>query len=204
MTVAVTRIPGTGRIEACDTHDPPDRAWDTRSIPLHPACGMMARCLRAPFHNQNPKTMKLPSTISIACMSAILLLACGRNPGETTEKVDERMQEARRDIAEADDTREWMKERDNAVTELNNLRDRLIGRRARIETRLSTGVSNPQKRTELQNQVTELNTNIARIEAELPRLDRATDRDWDRLRDETRNMRDTTSNWFDRQLEKFD
>ncbi len=56
----------------------------------------------------------------------------------------------------------------------------------------------------MQNQVTELNTNIARIEAELPRLDRATDRDWDRLRDETRNMRDTTSNWFDRQLEKFD
>lgn len=137
-------------------------------------------------------------------MSAILLLACGRNPGETTEKVDKQMQEARRDVAEADNTREWMKERDNAVSELSNLRDRLIGRRERIQNRLSTGVSNPQKRTELQNQVTELNTNIARIEAELPRLDQATDRDWDRLWDETRSMRDTTSNWFDRQLEKFD
>lgn len=142
--------------------------------------------------------------ISIACTAAVLLLACGRNPGDTTEKVNKEMQEARRDMADADNTREWMSERDDAVSELNDLRDRLIGRRTRIQDRLASGVKDESKRTQLQGQVTELNTNIARIEAELPRLQQATDNDWYLLRDEARSMRDTTSNWFDRQFEKFD
>lgn len=147
--------------------------------------------------------MKLHSLL-IPALAATMFTACGYEPGDTTEKVTDEMRDARRDMAEADDARAWMKERDAAVNDLSSLRQRLVDRRTRIQEKLDKGVDKADKRAEFQGQVAELDANIARLDREIPRLANATTNDWDQVRRDTRSLRDSTTNWFDRQLEKLD
>lgn len=137
-------------------------------------------------------------------MTALLLVACSAEPGATTEKVNDEMQEAQKEMAKADDTKEWMNERDEARKELSNLRDRLVDRRDRVQGRLTDGVKDAKKRTEMEALVGEYNTNIARLDTYTPRLDGATDSDWEGVKNDMRTMSDSTSNWFDRQADKID
>ncbi len=148
--------------------------------------------------------MSYPLKLTTACLTALFLVACGADPGDTTEKVNDEMQEAQKEIAKADDTQEWMNERDEARKEMMNLREKLVNQRDRTQERLTDGVKDAKKRAELEALVAEYNTNIDRLDGFSPRLDGATDGNWEGMKNEMRTMSDSTSNWFDRQADKID
>ena len=147
--------------------------------------------------------MNYPLKLTTACLTALFLVACGADPGDTTEKVNDEMQEAQKEIAKADDTQEWMNERE-ARKEMMNLREKLVNQRDRTQERLTDGVKDAKKRAELEALVAEYNTNIDRLDGFSPRLDGATDGNWEGMKNEMRTMSDSTSNWFDRQADKID
>jgi hypothetical protein len=149
--------------------------------------------------------MKTRPFVTTALISgALLFTACGRDPGKETERVNEQVQENAEEMAKADDSQEWMKERDEAARELGDLRKSMNDRLEREQKRLADGIKNAERRAEAENHVKELQANIARIDASLTRMNAATSTDWPTMRDEMRTMSDSTSNWFKRQAEKID
>lgn len=66
------------------------------------------------------------------------------------------------------------------------------------------GVKDAKKRAEMKAQVVELNTNIDRLNSYTPRLEGATNSDWEGLKNDMRTVSDSTSNWFERQADKID
>jgi hypothetical protein len=74
-----------------------------------------------------------------ALLGSILLAGCGTEPGKESERVDEQVSENRKEMAKADDSREWMKERDEAARELSDLRKNMNDRLEREQKRLADG-----------------------------------------------------------------
>jgi hypothetical protein len=151
-----------------------------------------------------PYTMKY--LILPALVGGLLLTSCGTQPGDATEKTNEQLQENKKEMtdARAEGTEEWREERTEAVKELRDLRATLEERQLREQKRLNDGIKDEEKRAETQAVVTELGTNIARIDATLAKMDASTGADWSRVRSEARQTADETKSWWDRQKELID
>ncbi len=147
--------------------------------------------------------MRIPQTI-LMTTALFMLAACGRDPGTETDKVTDQMNENREEVADSDGAKEWMNERQEARKELADLREKLEDRLTREEKRLADGIKDTEKRAECAAHITELKYNIARIDRSLVTVDGSTSSDWQRVKAETRNVADSTGNWFDRQAEKID
>ncbi len=145
-----------------------------------------------------------PSILLGTAFTALLLSSCGREPGNETDRVQDQMQENSKEIASADDARELMNERQEAVRELASLREKLDARLIREEKRLADGIKDKERRTECETHIAELRTNIARIDATVGSVEGSSDTDWQRIKSESHTMMDSTNTWFDRQLEKID
>jgi hypothetical protein len=136
--------------------------------------------------------------------AALLLTACGRQPGNETEKVQDQANENAKEMAKADDHEEWMEERAEATREMTALREKLSNRLTREEKRLADGIKDAERRAACEAHIAELRTNITRIDASLGTMGNSTGTDWQRIKGESRTMMDSTSTWFDRELEKID
>lgn len=156
-------------------------------------------------YNQRHDPMRTRPFITAAVIGgALLFTSCGRDPGEETERVDEQKQENAEEMAKADDSQEWMKERNEAVRELTDLRENMNNRLTREQKRLADGIKNAERRAECENHIKELQANIAQIDASLTRMNATTGTDWSTMKGEMRTMKDSTDNWFKRQSEKID
>jgi chromosome segregation ATPase len=144
------------------------------------------------------------TALLISALAALLLVACTPEPGTETERVDDQMQENRKEMTNADDAEEWLDERREAREELADLRQKLDSRMLREEKRLADGIKDAEKRAECENHIAELKANIARIDASIATVDASTDSDWEKLKAETRAAADETETWFNEQVEKID
>lgn len=149
------------------------------------------------------KRPDIPLTM-MGVLAALLLVACGRQPGHETDRVTDQMEENVKELNKADDQEEWMEERQEAVKELTDLREKLFARQMREEKRLADGIKNTERRAETANHVQELKANIDRIDASLGNLQASTSANWQQVKREAHDLADTTANWFDRQIEKID
>ena len=135
-----------------------------------------------------------------------LFIACGADPGAATEKTDDQLKENREELAEAknDGSQEWMKERDEAVKELRDLREDLVNKKTMLEKRLADGIKDASKKADTQAAITELGNQIARVDASLIRLETSTTTDWQDVKRAARGTVDSTQSWVKRQAEKID
>ena len=119
----------------------------------------------------------LPTTI---LLGGLLLASCGTDSGDATQETTEQLQENKQEMAEAkaDDREAWRAERDEAVRELRDLRNTFENERAREQTRLADGIKDAKKKAECEANISELNKNIARIDASLLKLEASTGADW--------------------------
>jgi len=140
----------------------------------------------------------------IGAITSILFVACGRDPGTETERVTDQMNENKGEVAKADNTKEWMNERDEASKELAGLREKLSERLVREEKRHADGIKDTERRAECAQHITELKANIARIDASMGAMKTSTSNDWQRVKGDTRTTTDSTRNWFERQAEMMD
>jgi hypothetical protein len=187
-----------------------DPTWTPRigqGLPQSGACrignGIGPTLARVRKNQINPMK-KIPPFALAAMVGGILLIGCGREPGNESERVSDQVSENRKEMAKADDNKEWMNERDEAARELRDLRESMTDRLEREQKRLSDGIKDAERRQECETHIRELQANIERIDGQLGRLNAGTATDWDRLKTETRAFSDTTSNWFKRQVEKID
>lgn len=151
--------------------------------------------------------MKTGSILPVTCLlGGLLFTSCGTNPGNATEKTNEQMQENRSEINEAktENAEEWREERVEAIKELRDLRATLENRQMREQERLNEGIKNAEKKAECQAVITELGTNIARIDASLTKMEASTGTDWSNVKAEGRQTADETKTWWDRQKEMVD
>lgn len=146
--------------------------------------------------------MKTHTMFAAACALA-LFAACGQ-AGKSTEQTSEQMNENREELAKADDAREWMKERDEAAKELNDLRDRLVEKQAREQQRLADGIKEADKKAECEARIAEIGNNIARIDASLIHMQTSNEVDWQGAKQRARGTADTTRSWMQREFEKID
>lgn len=146
---------------------------------------------------------KMRTTIPTLVLS-IALMACGNNDGKETERVNDQLQENSKEMAKADDSQEWMKERDEALKELQDLRGRMEQRLSREEKRLADGIKDADRKRESQDHIAELKANIARLDAHIARIDGTDGLNWENLKRETRAATDTIGNWLDREIERID
>lgn len=144
------------------------------------------------------------STLLGAALIATLSTSCGREPATETERVTDQMQDNAKEIADADNARELLNERQEATRELATLREKLDARLIREEKRLADGIKDKERRVECENHIAELRANIARIDATVGNVGSSADTDWERVKAESRATMDSTNSWFDRQLEKID
>ncbi|MEO8068303.1 MAG: hypothetical protein ABI599_11475 [Flavobacteriales bacterium] len=135
---------------------------------------------------------------------ALIFAACGSEPGKETERTTDQMSENRQEMANADDSKEWMNERDEAVKELNDLRENMFARQAREQKRLADGIKDADRKAECERHIAELQINITRVDAALLRMTTTTATDWANLKMETRVVADSTGNWFKREAERID
>ncbi|HOZ39251.1 MAG TPA: hypothetical protein PLL25_00485 [Flavobacteriales bacterium] len=145
-----------------------------------------------------------PHYLATLLLSGGLLAACGTEAGKETERVNEQMQENREEVAKADDTKEWMNEREEARKEMANLRETLSDRLERERKDLAGGIKNAEKRAETERHITELEQNLARIDANVVRMDGSTNETWSDIEMESRKAMDDTKSWWDRQKDWVD
>ncbi len=149
--------------------------------------------------------MNYPNLALAALASgAMLLAACGREPGNETERVQDQVKENTKEMSKADDSEEWLKERDEAQKELADLRENMAERLVREEKRLADGIKDAERRQEAQAHVNELKANIARLDAQLGRVRSGDASGWQQLKNDTRTMADSTDSWFKRETERID
>ena len=113
-----------------------------------------------------------PHYLVTLLLSGGLLVACGTEAGKETERVQDQMQENREEVAKADDTEEWLEERDEARKEMADLRETMSKRLEREREDLAKGIKNAEKRAETERHIAELEQNIARIDATVAYLAR--------------------------------
>jgi transketolase len=151
--------------------------------------------------------MKTNSLLAAACLSGMLLAtSCGTDKGDITAKTTDQLQETRKDLGEAraDSRESWQEERDAAVKDLRDLRSTLENRRTREQKRMDDRITDTKKRAESAALITELNTNIARIDASLAKLAASTATDWNNANDDARKTSEETRSWWSRQMENID
>lgn len=151
--------------------------------------------------------MRTNILLSAACLFGVLLSAsCGSDKGDATEKTTDQLQENRNEMKEAraDNREEWREERAEAVKELRDLRSTLEDRRIREQKRMDDGIKDTKKKAECAALITELGTNIARIDASLAKLEISTATDWSTVKAEARQTGDETKSWWSRQMELID
>lgn len=142
--------------------------------------------------------------LATVLLSSGLLAACGTEAGTETERRQEQMQENRTEMNQADTKREWLKERDEAMNELADLRETMADRLERERKRLADGIKNAEKRVECERHIAELEQNIARIDASKTGLGTATVDNWDNMKRDMRKATDETKSWWDRQKDWVD
>ncbi|HEY0978181.1 MAG TPA: hypothetical protein VGE21_11990 [Flavobacteriales bacterium] len=142
--------------------------------------------------------------IPATAVAFLMLTACGRQPGQETERVQDQVNENAKEMAKADDQQEWLEERAEATREMTALRERLDQRLIREQKRLADGIKDKERRAECEAHIKELQANIARIDASMGTMGGSTATDWQHIKGESRTMMDSTTNWFDRQVEKID
>jgi chromosome segregation ATPase len=145
-----------------------------------------------------------PYTLAALLLGSGLLVACGTEAGKETERVNDQLQDNRENLAEADDTREWMKEREEASEELAELRENMVDRLERERKRLGDGIKDVEKRAETERHVIELEQNITRIDVNMRDLDNASQNTWRDVQTMSRKATDDTRNWWDRQKDWID
>ncbi|MGV3636371.1 MAG: hypothetical protein ACO1NQ_01865 [Flavobacteriales bacterium] len=145
-----------------------------------------------------------PYFLATLLLSGGLLVACGTEAGKETERVNEQMQENRNEVSRADDTEEWMEEREEARKEMSNLRERLNDRLIRERKDLADGIKNAEKRAETERHIAELEQNIARIDAGMVSYDASNKDTWNQVKVEGRKAMDETQSWWDRQKDWVD
>ncbi len=157
---------------------------------------MLARTL-----TRNGKTHPMkPHTLFAATCTLALLAACSQ-AGKSTEETSEQMEENQQEMAKADDAGEWMKERDEAAKELNDLRDKLVEKQAREQQRLADGIKDADKKVECETRIAEIGSNIARIDASLIHMQTSSATDWQGAKERARETADTTKSWMQQEFE---
>lgn len=152
-----------------------------------------------------PESMNTkPYTLAALLLSGGMLVACGTEAGKETERVNDQLQDNRENMADADDTREWMKEREKANEELADLRENMTSRLERERKRLADGINDAEKRAEKERHIAELEQNIARIDANTTDLNNASQNTWRDVQTKSRQATDETRNWWDRQKDWID
>jgi len=154
---------------------------------------------------QKTTTMKNgQNALMIGAIGALFLTACGRQPGNETERVTDQMNENKEEVVAADNSKEWMNEREEASKELADLRENLDDRLIREEKRLADGIKNAERKAECTQHIAELKMNIARIDGSMGTMKNSTSGNWQKVKADNRMMADSTRNWFDRQAENID
>ncbi len=155
----------------------------------------------------NENTMKTYSFLPIICLigGSMFATSC-MQPGDATEKTNDQMQENKTEMNDAkmESSEAWRDERTEAVKELRDLRETLADRQMSEQKKLNDGIKDASKKAECQAMVTELGTNIARIDASLAKMEASTGTDWSNMKMEARKTADDTKTWWDRQKEMID
>jgi len=136
-------------------------------------------------------------TLAALLIGGGLLVACGTEAGTETERVNEQMQENRKEISNADDAQEWMKQRDEARAEMADLRESMTNRLERERKRMADGIKDAEKRAATESHITELERNIARIDANNMALDNATMETWMKVKEDSRKAGEETRTWWE-------
>lgn len=145
-----------------------------------------------------------PFTLAALLIGGGMLVACGTEAGKETERVNEQMQDNQENIADADNAREWMNEREEARKEMADLRENMVNRLERERKRQADGIKDAEKRAETERHVAELEQNIARIDENNTSLDNATQETWNDVKTKSRQAGDDTRNWWERQKDWVD
>lgn len=151
--------------------------------------------------------MKTNSFLPLSCLLGGLMFTTScMDSGDASEKTTDQMQENKNEMNEAktESSEEWREERTEAVAELRELRATLESQQVREQERLDKGIKDAGKKAECQAMIAELNTNIARVDASLMKMDASTGTDWSNVKAETRMATDETKTWWGRQKEMVD
>jgi chromosome segregation ATPase len=91
-----------------------------------------------------------------------------------------------------------------AVDDLRELRDRLADHLETIDTKLEDAKLSVEERTAWETRRTEAAAHVARVDAEMGRLERATANTWEDVKQGVSNTARDVGDWFTKQVDKID